>query len=91
MTHDTVAAIATPAGRGGIGIVRVSGSQALAFAETITRKKLTARKAIFSEFYDDKGNIIDEGVVIFFVSPHSFTGEDVVEFQGHGSPIVLTL
>jgi tRNA modification GTPase len=89
--RDTIAAIATPAGRGGIGIVRASGPQALRFAETITSKKLTVRKATYAEFYDDKGHIIDEGVVIFFASPHSFTGEDVVEFQGHGSPVVLNL
>ncbi len=91
MQRDTIAAIATPAGRGGIGIVRVSGSQALALGEAITRKRLSVRKATYAEFQDDKGNIIDQGVVIYFATPHSFTGEEVIEFQGHGSPVVLNL
>lgn len=91
MSNDTVAAVATPAGRGGIGIVRVSGPQALSLGEAITKKTLPVRKATYAEFHDDKENIIDEGVVIFFAAPHSFTGEDVVEFQGHGSPVALHL
>lgn len=88
---DTIAAIATPSGRGGIGIIRLSGPQALALGEAITHKKLKARQATFTEFYDKEKSAIDEGVAIFFVSPHSFTGEDIVELQGHGSPVVLNL
>ncbi len=88
---DTIVAIATPPGRGGIGIVRISGPQALVLGEKITQKKLKARQASFTEFYNEAGALIDEGVAIFFASPNSFTGEDVVELQGHGSPIVLNL
>lgn len=89
--HDTIAAISTPPGRGGVGIVRISGPLALNLAEKITHKQLKIRQAIFAEFYDDQHQIIDEGVVIFFKGPFSFTGEDIVEFQGHGSPITLAL
>lgn len=88
---DTIAAIATPPGRGGVGIIRISGPQALPFAEKITRKKLHIRQASYVEFHDQDNSVIDEGIAIFFKSPHSFTGEDVVEFQGHGSPIILDL
>lgn len=89
--RDTIAAIATPPGRGGIGIVRVSGSQALILGETITGKKLPVRQASYVSFFDDKNTMIDEGLALFFAAPHSFTGEDIVEFQGHGSPVVLNL
>ena len=87
---DTIVAIATPAGRGGIGIVRLSGVSAYDIACQLTKKKqLIPRKAHYCPFYDPKHDVIDEGVVLYFKAPHSFTGEDVVEFQGHGSPIVL--
>lgn len=86
---DTIAAVATAPGRGGIGIVRLSGPSARYIAETISTKQLTPRLAIFSTFKDSNSNIIDSGIALFFPSPASFTGEDVVELQGHGGPIVL--
>ncbi len=88
---DTIAAIATPPGRGGVGIVRLSGPKALVIAQQITRIELLPRQAHFVKFYDQHDSVLDEGIAIFFAGPHSFTGEDVVEFQGHGSPIVLDL
>lgn len=86
---DTIAAVATAPGRGGIGIVRVSGPQALRFAEIITAKKIPAKKITYTAFNNQDNDIIDEGIVLYFKNPHSFTGEDVVEFQGHGSPLAL--
>jgi tRNA modification GTPase len=88
---STIAAIATPAGRGGVGIIRVSGPHALNFAEAVTGKKPTIRQATVAEFRDEDGQTIDEGILLFFQAPNSFTGEDVIEFQGHGSPVALDL
>jgi len=85
---DTIAAVATPSGRGGIGIVRVSGPLAFELTEKITGKSLQP-SPIFSLFKTTQGELIDEGLLLFFKAPHSFTGENVVEFQGHGSPIAL--
>lgn len=91
MDNDTIVAIATPPGRGGVGIIRVSGPLSCAIAQKITHKiAIESRLIQFSSFYDgDKADIIDQGVLLYFKSPHSFTGEDVVEFQAHGAPIVL--
>ncbi|MBU3068664.1 tRNA uridine-5-carboxymethylaminomethyl(34) synthesis GTPase MnmE [Aestuariicella sp. G3-2] len=86
---DTIAAIATPPGKGGVGIVRVSGARAKSLAETITGRPLTPRMAHYGAFLDDSGDAIDEGLAIFFPGPNSFTGEDVLELQGHGGPIIL--
>lgn len=87
---DTIAAIATPPGRGGIGIIRLSGKQAKAIGLSISREThLLPRQANFSRYEDADGEIIDEGLTLFFPGPHSFTGEDVVELQAHGSPIAL--
>ena len=97
MTHspasdgDTIAAIATAPGRGGVGIVRLSGSRALAIGETLTGQSLEPRHAHFSQFNDAAGETLDSGIALFFPGPHSFTGEDVVELQGHGGPIILDL
>lgn len=89
-SFDTITAIATPAGRGGIGIVRISGSNAKSIGEAIIRKSsVSAGVAKFTKFYDAKNQPIDEGIILFFENPHSFTGEDVVELQSHGSPVVL--
>ena len=85
---DTIAAIATPPGVGGIGILRLSGSEALAIAESLTLSKLTAGKTQFRYFHDHAGEIIDHGIVLYFKAPHSFTGEDVVELQGHGGLVL---
>ncbi len=90
---ETIAAIATPAGRGGIGIVRVSGPNALHIAAAITgRSQLQPRSAIHCQFKNPKQNsLIDDGLALFFPAPNSFTGEDVLELQGHGGPVVMDM
>lgn len=88
---DTIAAIATPPGRGGVGIVRLSGPQAFAIAETIAGTLSAPRVAALRHFRDAEGNAIDEGLVLRFPAPNSFTGEDVVELHGHGGPVVMDL
>lgn len=88
---QTIAAIATANGRGGIGVVRISGSCLLAFIEAISGKQLHARQATFSEFRAADGSAIDSGLLLYFPAPHSFTGEDVLELQGHGGTIVLQM
>lgn len=86
----TIAAIATAPGRGGVGIVRISGSNARQVGELITQRTLTPRYAQYGNFVDPSSqDIIDQGICLFFPNPHSFTGEDVVELQGHGGPVVL--
>lgn len=87
--QDTIAAIATANGYAGVGVVRVSGPHALVVAKAITRLNPNPRHAHFTSFYNTEGLVIDEGLVLYFPAPHSFTGEEVVEFQGHGSPVVL--
>ena len=89
MTRDTIAAIATPPGRGGIGIVRVSGEHAQRIAGVVAGRVPRPRQATYGDFRDAEGRAIDHGIVLFFAAPKSFTGEDVVEFQGHGGPVVL--
>lgn len=89
-SRDTITAIATPPGRGGVGIVRISGDDAKKIAMRLVKKTaLQPRVAHFTKFYARDDRVIDEGIVLFFENPHSFTGEDVVELQVHGSPIVL--
>ena len=85
----TIAAIATPLGRGGVGIIRLSGTKAYAIACKLTGKSsFTPRLASFCRFYHTDGSVIDEGLVLYFKAPHSFTGEDVIELQGHGGVIL---
>ncbi|AFJ02988.1 GTPase and tRNA-U34 5-formylation enzyme TrmE [Methylophaga frappieri] len=86
---DTIVAIATAPGRGGVGIVRLSGNQAVVIAEKIAGRLGPARYAKFASFTGTDDVVLDSGVVIHFKAPASFTGEDVVELQGHGSPVVL--
>lgn len=86
---DTIAAIATPAGTGGVGVIRVSGPQARAIMEGVAGKRLPSRSAVFVRFLDADGVSIDEGLGLFFAGPRSYTGEDVFEIQGHGGPAVL--
>ena len=87
---DTIAAIATPSGPGGIGIIRVSGPASSRIATTITGgAALPPRKACYRRFLDQAGRSIDDGIAVYFPGPNSYTGEDVVEFQGHGSPVLL--
>ena len=85
---ETIAAIITPPGRGGVGIVRVSGPKAQTICKKIAGEVPTARYAELADFKDENDQIVDTGLVLYFKAPHSFTGEDVVEFQGHGGAIV---
>ena len=87
--RTTIAAIATPPGRGGVGVIRLSGPKAYEIAEALTKKALDqARYAGFRKFYDANNEVMDEGLAICFPNPNSFTGEDVVELQGHGGPVI---
>ena len=87
--RTTIAAIATPPGRGGVGVIRLSGPKAKEIAEALTKKALDqARYAGFRKFYDANNEVMDEGLAICFPNPNSFTGEDVVELQGHGGPVI---
>lgn len=90
-TDDTevIAAIATAPGRGGIGVVRVSGCRLLDFAERLTGRIPLPRRATMADFRAANGAVIDRGILLYFPSPHSFTGEDVLELQGHGGPVVM--
>jgi tRNA modification GTPase len=87
--RDTIAAIATAAGAAGIGIVRLSGPRARKIAQTLCVRKLQPRLARHVHFLDADGEAIDDGVALYFRAPHSYTGEDVVELQAHGSPPLL--
>ncbi|ACQ68587.1 tRNA uridine-5-carboxymethylaminomethyl(34) synthesis GTPase MnmE [Candidatus Williamhamiltonella defendens] len=92
MSHtDTIVAQATPIGRGGIGILRISGCATKTVAKEILGKLPRARYAEYLAFKDPEGNILDQGIALYFPAPHSFTGEDVLELQGHGGPIILDL
>jgi tRNA modification GTPase len=86
---DTIAAIATPHGRGGIGVVRVSGANALALARAVLGQSPPARTATLVTARDAQGNPLDQGIALYFPAPRSYTGEDVLEFQGHGGPVVM--
>jgi tRNA modification GTPase len=87
----TIAAQATAPGRGGVGIIRVSGPEAKNVAQAILGKVPEVRKAEYLSFLDADTNILDQGIALFFKSPNSFTGEDVIEFQGHGGPVILDM
>lgn len=88
---DTIAAIATPAGRGGVGVVRVSGSLVENIALQILKKLPKPRQAFFSNFYADDQSILDQGIALYFPAPNSFTGENILELQGHGGVIIMDL
>ncbi len=90
-SNDTIAAVATPAGKGGIGIIRVSGLSAEPLLRQIIGKTITPRRACFTCFFDHDRQVIDEGIVLWFKGPASFTGEDLFELHAHGSPVVLDL
>lgn len=87
--QDTIAAQATPPGRGGVGIVRVSGKLAKPIAKAILGTEPAPRYAHYGPFYDADNNQIDQGIGIYFPGPNSFTGEDVLELQGHGGPVII--
>ncbi len=89
----TIAAIATPSGRGGVGIIRISGNKAADIAKTIlnTDTLPSPRKALYKPFLDANQQTIDDGIALYFPAPNSFTGEDVLELQGHGGQVVLDM
>jgi tRNA modification GTPase len=87
--NDTIAAIATPAGNGGVGIVRLSGPDSHAIARGLCGRQLQARHAHHARFRDAASEVIDDGIALRFDAPRSYTGEDVVELQAHGSPVLL--
>jgi tRNA modification GTPase len=88
---DTIVAAATPPGRGGIGIVRISGPAVRAIAAALLGSAPAPRHATLADFLDAAGEPIDAGLALFFPAPHSFTGEDVLELHGHGGPVVMDL
>lgn len=89
--EDPIAAVATAPGRGAVGIVRVSGRGLAALAQTLSGRVLTPRVAHYGPLLDARGAAIDHGLALFFPAPHSYTGEDVLELQAHGGPVVLQL
>ena len=91
---DPIVAIATGPGRGGIGIVRVSGAAISPVTEAVLGlqvSELVPRHAVYSRFLADDGAEIDRGIALYFPAPHSYTGENVLELQGHGGPVVLRM
>jgi tRNA modification GTPase len=90
-TQDTIAAIATPSGNGGVGIIRISGSLALDIASQLVNKPIHPRQALFTPFMDEDCTPIDSGILLYFPNPFSYTGEDTIELQGHGGVIVLNM
>ncbi|MET2951579.1 tRNA uridine-5-carboxymethylaminomethyl(34) synthesis GTPase MnmE [Vibrio owensii] len=91
MTTDTIVAQATAPGRGGVGIIRVSGPKANQVALEVTGKTLKPRYAEYLPFQAEDGTVLDQGIALYFPNPHSFTGEDVLELQGHGGPVVMDM
>ncbi len=91
INNETIAAIATAPGKGGVGIVRVSGSNCCEIADKILGKVPKVRMADYLAFMDEAGHVIDKGIALYFKAPHSFTGEDVLELQAHGGPVVLDM
>ncbi|OOF23554.1 tRNA uridine-5-carboxymethylaminomethyl(34) synthesis GTPase MnmE [Salinivibrio proteolyticus] len=88
---DTIVAQATATGRGGVGIVRVSGPLAHEIGTKMTGRELVPRRADYLPFLDQEGQPIDQGIALFFKGPNSFTGEDVIELQGHGGPVIMDM
>ncbi len=89
--NDDIVAIATPPGRGGISIVRLSGPGIAAFAQSFLGRLPTPRSAILTDFKELDGTVIDSGIALYFSAPESYTGEHVLELQGHGSPVVMQM
>jgi tRNA modification GTPase len=89
-TQDTIAALATPPGRGGVGIIRVSGPACTTMAKAVIGRPPVPRYAHYGPFRGESA-VLDEGIALFFPGPHSFTGEDVLELQGHGGPVIMDL
>ncbi len=88
---DTIAAIATPPGRGGVGIIRVSGPQVPDLMQAVLGRKIPPRHACFTPFLDTDGSPLEQGIALYFPAPQSFTGEDILELQAHGSTVLLDM
>jgi len=88
---ETIAAVATAQGRGGVGVVRISGRDVQALANGILGSLPKPRHATYGNFLDDKGDVLDQGIALYFPAPHSYTGEEVLELQGHGGPAVMQM
>ncbi len=91
MANEVIAAIATPPGRGGIGVVRVSGPRLATMLRALVKTNVAPRRVTRADFLSADGGVIDQGLMLYFPAPHSYTGEDVIELQGHGGPVVLRL
>lgn len=91
LVEDTIAALATPPGKGGVGIIRISGPLASQLAKSLVHQLPQPRYALFTNFYSQQGQVLDQGLALYFKAPNSFTGEDVLELQGHGGPVILDL
>ncbi|WP_107688927.1 tRNA uridine-5-carboxymethylaminomethyl(34) synthesis GTPase MnmE [Neisseria wadsworthii] len=90
--NPTIAAIATAPGRGGVGVIRISGKDLLPFAQSVSGGKTPKpRTTLYTDFLDADGQVIDNGLLLYFAAPASFTGEDVIELQGHGGPVVMQM
>lgn len=89
--QDTIVAQATAIGKGGVGIIRVSGPQARVVAQAIIGHCPAPRYAHYGDFKGSDGTVLDQGIALFFPNPHSFTGEDVLELQGHGGQIIMDM
>lgn len=88
---DTIAAIATPPGNGGVGIIRISGPGVQHIAGRLLSQALAPRTAVFTRFLDEAGSTLDSGIALYFPGPHSYTGEDVLELQAHGGAVLLNM
>ena len=86
---DTIVAQATPRGRGGVGVIRISGPKTPLIAKHILGKVPAVRRGEYLSFFTENGELLDQGIALYFKSPHSFTGEDVLELQGHGGPVIM--
>ncbi len=91
LNQDTIAAIATPPGNGGVGIIRISGTLVTEIAKHLLNKSLIPRHALFTSFINNDDSIIDSGIGLYFPAPASYTGEDILELQGHGGSVVLDM
>ena len=91
LSQDTIAAIATPPGNGGVGIIRISGPNVTEISKKIIQKEIKPRQAIFTEFMGEDNGVIDSGICLYFPGPASYTGEDILELQGHGGSVVLDM
>lgn len=89
LIKDTIAAIATSTGKSSIGIIRISGKKSYKIAKKIVHANLKPRYAHFLKFYDERDQLVDQGIALYFKAPYSYTGEDVIELQAHGGPIIL--